>query len=86
MDFRKNCHVNKISIIKHSLERLKVLSSITHPHEIINLHDILSMVEHKNSYFDECWQPNSFGDHWLALYKEEKKNISPNTFLYYKSW
>lgn len=57
----------------------QVLSSFTHPHEILNMHD--SSVEHENRYSEECGQPNSFGDHWLAMYGE-KKNISPNTFLY----
>ncbi len=76
MDFRRNFHAIKIFIFKLSLK--KVLSSLTHPHEILNMHD--SSVEHESRYSEECWQPNSFGDHWLAMY-DEKKNIS-NTFLY----
>jgi len=36
-----------------------ILSSFTHPQVVLDLHKLLSSVEHKGRYFEECWEPDS---------------------------
>jgi len=33
---------------------MKILSSYTHPQDVLNLYEFLSSAEHKGRYFEEC--------------------------------
>jgi len=41
---------------------------------------ILILAKRKRKYSKECWKPNRFGDHWLPLYGQKKRQ--KNNFLY----
>jgi len=38
-------------------QKMKILSLFTHPYVVPNLFEILSSIEHKIRYFEECWKP-----------------------------
>jgi len=60
--------------------KIIILSSFTHLHVVSNMYDFLSSAEHKRRYFEECWQPNSFGDR-IDFHSTEKHTYSFDTFL-----
>ncbi len=54
-------------------------------HVIPNLLDLLYSVKHRRRYFEEFWQPDRFGDHWLPIYGQIKHwDISQNIFFMFQ--
>jgi len=47
-----SCSQTKLKVIVHP--KMKILSSLTHPHVVPNLYEFLSSAEHKGRYFEYC--------------------------------
>ncbi len=44
-----------MSLIRIVHPKMKIMSSFTPPHVVLNLYDFLASVEDKERYFEECW-------------------------------